>query len=110
VHRLVALAFLPNPLGYQVVNHKDADPSNNRVANLEWCSQKFNIAESRRMGHQSKDRSVVAFSLETGEIRQYKTMSEAGLDLFGKYWALRYHHQTKGPRFTIGPWKIEVRA
>ena len=42
VHRLVALAFLPNVFGLPVVNHKDENRLNNRVDNLEWCTVKYN--------------------------------------------------------------------
>ena len=38
VHKLVALAFLPNEEGKQTVNHKDKDRSNNNVENLEWAT------------------------------------------------------------------------
>lgn len=43
VHRLVAIVFVPNPYGYNVVNHKDRNPSNNVVSNLEWCDAAYNI-------------------------------------------------------------------
>jgi len=46
VHRLVAETFLDNPMGLKYVNHKDYDKKNNCVDNLEWCTQKDNIAHS----------------------------------------------------------------
>lgn len=42
VHRLVAQAFLPNIYNFPMINHKDEDPSNNVVDNLEWCTAKYN--------------------------------------------------------------------
>ena len=47
IHRLVAIAFIPNPLGLPVVNHKDENKQNNAVDNLEWCSVRYNNIYSK---------------------------------------------------------------
>ena len=48
VHRLVAENFLENPNNYPVINHKDEDPSNNNVDNLEYCTVAYNNAYNNR--------------------------------------------------------------
>ena len=46
IHRLVAEAFLDNPDNLLEVNHKDNNPKNNVVENLEWCDRKYNLEQS----------------------------------------------------------------
>lgn len=47
VHRLVAEAFIPNPMGYKVVNHINENKEDNVVYNLEWCTHQENIQYSK---------------------------------------------------------------
>ena len=42
VHIAVAYAFIENPDNLPLVNHKDENPANNSVDNLEWCTAQYN--------------------------------------------------------------------
>lgn len=49
VHRLVAQTFIPNPDNKPEVNHKDENPANNRVDNLEWVTREENLNYGTRI-------------------------------------------------------------
>lgn len=54
VHRIVAQAFIPNPLNKPNINHKDFDKTNNCVDNLEWVTQSENCLHSGKHISESK--------------------------------------------------------
>lgn len=79
VHRLVAMAFLPNDNHYKYINHKDENKGNNCVENLEWCTAKYNInygtGIQRRVAKQMK--AVVQFDKQGNKIARYNSIGEA---------------------------------
>lgn len=56
VHRLVAMAFIPNPDHLPVVNHIDHNPANCAVSNLEWCTYAANTQDAIAKGFHSPAR------------------------------------------------------
>ena len=51
VHRLVAMAFLPNPCKYAYVLHKDDNRENNTLINLKWGTHQHNMLDKIKNGN-----------------------------------------------------------
>ena len=99
VHRLVAQAFIPNPDNLPCINHKDENPANNAVWNLEWCTYKYNNnygthnkkqSESNKGKHNHcgknnpRAKAVLMFTLDGEFIRRFDCIKEA-LIFLGKH-------------------------
>lgn len=79
VHRLVAEHFIPNPNNLPQVNHKDNNPANNNVDNLEWCDNSYNIRYSdipNKLKELRGDKLEIT-NIETKEIIIAKSKREA---------------------------------
>lgn len=75
IHRLVAEAFIPNPLNLPEVNHKNENKSDNFVDNLEWCTSKYNSNYGTKLLRCSKTRGKPVKCIETKMI--YHSAREA---------------------------------
>lgn len=49
-HRLIALQHIPNPDNKPHINHKDGNPLNNAVWNLEWVTPQENVVDGWKRG------------------------------------------------------------
>ena len=72
VHRLVAMAFLPNPNNLPQVNHKDGNKQNNSVDNLEWCKQSDNMKHAYKNGLQIPSENQRKAIINTNKLKQKK--------------------------------------
>lgn len=68
IHRLVAINFIDNPQKYNCINHKDENPLNNNVDNLEWCSIEYNNNYGNRIIKASNNCKKKVQCIETGKI------------------------------------------
>lgn len=83
IHRLVAMAFLPNPENKPQVNHKDSNRQNNTVENLEWVTSRENVLHSFKEGNRvtctkvPRNRVLTQFQIEhINELRQWYTVNQ----------------------------------
>lgn len=77
LHRLVAEAFIPNPDNLPYINHKDENPSNNHVDNLEWCTQKYNVNYGTSIERRKHKRSkkIIQLTLDDVPLRIFSSLT-----------------------------------
>lgn len=88
-NRLVAEAFIPNPDNLPFVNHKDENPLNDCVENLEWCTHEYNVnygtLPERRSRFNPKNRPVCMFDVDGAFIREFYNVNDAAKYIGGNH-------------------------
>lgn len=79
VSRIVAKAFVQNPNNLPQVNHKDENPANNNVDNLEWCTGEYNMKYGTRLERISKSlqKKVNVYDLNNKYLYTFNSLKEA---------------------------------
>lgn len=83
VHRLVAIAFLPNPNNYREINHKDENTSNCDVNNLEWCTRKYNVNYGNRT--QKTRKRVDQYTIDGKFVKTHDGVREAAKEVGARF-------------------------
>ena len=81
IHRLVAMAYLPNTENLPQINHRDENKANNCLQNLEWCDCKYNINYGTRNDKIKKP--ILQYSLNGEFIREWPSATDVGKEVRG---------------------------
>ncbi len=77
VHRLVAIAFIPNPGDLPQVDHLTPDKTNNRVECLRWVSAKVNSDAYPKVKHKTRERAIDQLTLDGLFVKTWESTKAA---------------------------------
>lgn len=79
IHSLVAMTFLEKKEGDECVNHIDGNKHNNRVDNLEWCTNAYNHEHATRTGLKPSGSRMANAVLNEKAVLAIRSMIEDGI-------------------------------
>jgi len=105
IHRLVALHFIINDQNLPIVNHINGIKKDNRVENLEWCTDKYNRKHAVINGLMSRGESHYHSKLKDKDIPKIRQLFKNGLNQvkIGKMYGI--HNSTVGDIIKQKQWK-----
>ena len=103
VHRLVANAFIENSMGYRIINHKDENPSNNAVENLEWCTAQYNNTynNAHLRGSAKRKKPIIQKSIKGEILKIWDSTADAAKQFASANASKNINNALKNPRRTI---------
>ena len=81
VHRLVAIAFLPNPDNNPQVNHIDGNKENNNINNLEWCNNRYNTLHALQHHLRGNVKVIYQYTKDNTFIKKWQSSAEVMREL-----------------------------
>lgn len=82
VHRIVAELFIPNPNGYDIINHIDEDKTNNDYTNLEWCTVQYNNTyKNANNKYINKRKAVIVNDIKKNIIIRYESLYSCSINM-----------------------------
>ena len=87
LHRLLAICFIPNPMGKPQINHINGIKSDNNIKNLEWCTSQENNIHALKTGLRIMPKGrkcvrrvpILQYDKEDSFIKEFDCIKEAGI-------------------------------
>lgn len=98
VHRLVAMAFIPNQYNKDTVNHINWIKTDNNIENLEWCTNSENLKHAHRTWLSkstveklklcafNKRKPIIQYDKDWTELKIWDSLSQVSLCLSINKW------------------------